>query len=81
MSKLKQHWPIILLVVVILGGLFYWYELRPSYIRKYCSEQAKIGSVIEKNTKTGEYDIKTGVLSNINETKYKDCIRIEGLEK
>lgn len=45
MNKLKQYWPIILLVVVILGGLFYWYEWRPSRIRTTCYWQSRVSDI------------------------------------
>lgn len=43
MQKLKQYWAIILLIVIILGGMFYWYSYRPEQIRKNCYRFANNG--------------------------------------
>ncbi|KKU47276.1 MAG: hypothetical protein UX68_C0041G0005 [Parcubacteria group bacterium GW2011_GWA2_46_9] len=37
MNKLKQYWTIILVVLIFSGGLFYWFQWRPSSIRRECS--------------------------------------------
>jgi len=70
MQKLKQYWAIILLVIIILGGAFYWYELRPIPIRKKCGEYAT--NAAEKNN----------VLSDNSDAVimfYKICIVLAGL--
>jgi len=36
MEKLKQYKYIILLILIILGFIFYWYSYRPYYITKLC---------------------------------------------
>jgi hypothetical protein len=37
MEKLKQYKYIIILVLVILGLAFYWFQLRPALTRKECA--------------------------------------------
>lgn len=37
---LRQYWPIFVIVILILGFSFYWYELRSTMIRKNCAEKA-----------------------------------------
>lgn len=37
---MKKTYSLILLVVLILGGAFYWYELRPTSIKKECFSKA-----------------------------------------
>ncbi len=41
MEKIKQYKYIILLVLVILGLSFYWFQLRPSKIRIDCWTKVK----------------------------------------
>ncbi len=57
----------ILVVFLVLGFLFYWYEYRPATIRKKCSE------------------FPAGYNANVkipaSDAKYKECLRINGLEK
>jgi len=36
MEKIKEYKGIIILILVVLGGAFYWYEWRPTQIRKIC---------------------------------------------
>ncbi|KKU81028.1 MAG: hypothetical protein UY07_C0027G0009 [Parcubacteria group bacterium GW2011_GWA1_47_8] len=36
MEKIKEYKGIIILILVVLGGAFYWYEWRPTQIRKDC---------------------------------------------
>jgi len=38
MEKIKQYKYIILIVLIILAGAFYWFQLRPTMIRKECSK-------------------------------------------
>lgn len=37
MEKLKQHKEVVIITAVILGFIFYWFQLRPTTIRKNCS--------------------------------------------
>jgi hypothetical protein len=37
MEKIKQYKEIILITLIILGGLFYWLELRPVIVKSNCS--------------------------------------------
>jgi hypothetical protein len=40
MNKLKQYWAIIIIIVVIVFGLFYWFQWRPSHIKIECYKTA-----------------------------------------
>ncbi len=40
MKKIKNNLFLLLLFIVILAGLFYWYEVRPSTIRSSCYKTA-----------------------------------------
>lgn len=39
MDNIKKHRNIILIILIILGFVFYWYEWRPIKIRKECAEK------------------------------------------
>lgn len=63
----KQYKIIIILTLIILGFTFYWYEWRPSQIRKECAEKALIFS--------SDYEVEhyTAV--------YNGCLHEKGLKK
>lgn len=42
MGKLKEYKYIILILLIILGFAFYWYEWRPTNIRKDCFNRSQI---------------------------------------
>lgn len=58
----------IMLVIFIFFG-FYWFQVRPSNIRKNCAESAIGTTVFEQYKKT------------VNDEKYKSCLKIHGIEK
>ena len=62
MSK-KQYIGIIILVVMILGFLFYWYEFRPTQIKKECYYRSQSGSRL---------------LGITPDERYKNCLREKG---
>lgn len=57
------------IVIVILGGFFYWFGWRPTQIRKEC-----YGSVI-----TNPFQSKPEIRSDFD-FQYKDCLRKHGPE-
>ena len=59
-----------ILTLIILSSLFYWFEWRPSQIRKECYENTKI-----KFNDSGRVQIQTV------DTYYEYCLRKNGLEK
>lgn len=71
-----------ILIVVILGASFYWFQFRPTQIRKNCwnrIENIKTGEI--KNSKFN----KEGVLAQFGvsdavDILYKDCLREKGLD-
>ncbi|OQX71073.1 hypothetical protein B6D52_02750 [Candidatus Parcubacteria bacterium 4484_255] len=84
MSK-KQYIGIIILTVMILGFLFYWYEFRPSQIKKWCfieaqEEAIKLlktkAEILEKYKEGAERDL---YLEDDFEYYYKNCLRKKGL--
>lgn len=69
MEKVKQYKYIILIVLVILGFAFYWYEWRPNRIYSYCNEQAK---------ESARQNIESDIYKNYDYA-YKTCLRSKGL--
>ncbi len=82
----KKYWSIILLAVIIVGGSFYWYEWRPSYVRKDCYSQSNKDAkdaMKKKAELSAEYKeaAEGGFYSkNDAEVYYKQCLRSHGLE-
>ena len=72
MSK-KQYIGIIIFVVMILGSLFYWYEFKPSSIKKECYENSIINAVEKADREDGMY------LGDDYDTYYKWCLQAKGL--
>ena len=67
---------IILLVVLVVAGLFYWYSLRPSFIKKDCynvaTEKAK-GKRKEAGATDGKFS------KDDYDAYYKFCLQKNGL--
>jgi len=84
MSK-KQHIGTIILVVMILGFIFYWYEYRPSQIKKKCSIEAQDHAIdLTKTRAEMREEYKEGAerglyLRDDYEQIYKKCLREKGL--
>ena len=75
MEKLKQYKHIILLALLILGFVFYWFQLRPTNIRKECYKD----TYIDATDKISELDKKYGIYDERNERDYEKCLRSKGL--
>lgn len=65
---------IIVLVIVILVSLFYWYEYRPSQVRKDCSTRTCMGT--NSRTCIVPYSLSGADKEQI----YKNCLREKGIE-
>ena len=69
-----------LLIGLILGGLFYWYEVRSSNIRKECLSEAMEQSVVVYPFSNEPNTAKRAELQEILEEKlYKGCLSEKGL--
>ena len=70
-EKIKKYWWIIF-ILIIIGGAFYWFQWRPSQIRKECFQEVlrDVG---------GNIDVigTSGVFQN----RYNACLAKNGLEK
>lgn len=73
MDKLKQYKYIILIVLVILGFIFYWYEYRPMKIKQQCSADAQFDQRATMETN----DLKRQEFINMY---YDDCLMRFGLK-
>lgn len=65
LAILKKPLVILIFAVLIAGGLFFWYEYRPSMIRARCSIEA------EKMANKNGY---------VYEIIYRHCLRSQGIE-
>jgi hypothetical protein len=68
MKKLRERWYIILLILSLVCGGFYWYEYRPSQIKKECSS-----SILEKIKNNAN------MTADKAEFSYKLCLAAKGL--
>jgi len=66
---------IITITLIILGGLFYWFQYRPSEIRKKCASVAQ-----EESKPSGGFDIITNTRLEKANKAYSDCLAKEGLK-
>ena len=67
--SIKNNFKVIAVLILIVGS-FYWFELRPSMIKKYCSSFAvNISLSADQST----YDQKT------YNGEYKRCTEMKGL--
>jgi len=84
---LLNQWKVILILLLIGSGLFYWYEWRPSQIRKECAKIATEVAIELMKTKAKisdrykQFAEKDLFLKDDMETYYKECLRRRGLEK
>ncbi|MFA5644471.1 MAG: hypothetical protein WC928_03030 [Patescibacteria group bacterium] len=71
MKKLKEYWIIMLIFLCLVGGWFYWFELRPTNIRIACGY------------KTAEWNNKSETFIEIEAVRmYLDlCLIKSGLNK
>jgi hypothetical protein len=68
----KQYIGIIILAIIILGFLFYWYDIRVSLIKSDCSSRALLDTADDENytpARKGE----------IYDFYYKKCLHDTGL--
>ena len=78
----KQHIYYLVAEIVVLGFIFYWLQLRPTYIRKECYRYVENKEYISKSP----YDsFVPGSIADryigFNEGEYEKCLLKHGLEK
>lgn len=69
MDKIKEYKYIILIILLILGFAFYWFELRPTQIRKECFESTRGNPLLEYEGK-----------EELQKSYYLDCLMGKGLK-
>lgn len=76
MEKIKEYKGIIILILVVLIGAFYWYEWRPSQARTYCSNKRDISvaEFIQKNSSVSVSDV-----SKYGDIVYSSCLNKKGV--
>jgi len=73
-EKIKKYWWIII-IVLFVGGIFYWYEWRPNQIRKMCQRKIE-----KQDRELLESAIKSKILKESGDI-YDFCLRKYGLGK
>jgi len=81
---MKKQYYLILLVILILGSAFYWYELRPNSIKKECYNKANEA----KNRLNSTYNglLQDGVnttepdLDKYLKDEYEKCLMENGIK-
>jgi hypothetical protein len=72
---------LIVILIVIGGGLFYWYEYRPAKIRRECSETVN-EAIKEAYKKDIKENIRVGGgIERVHEFIFKQCLREHGLKE
>ncbi len=71
MTKLRQYWLIIVIVLILLAGYFYWFQWRPNQITKQCNKEA-----VEKAKEPEAFNQAI----KIYDALYKSCLREKGLK-
>ncbi|MDO8664375.1 MAG: DUF805 domain-containing protein [Candidatus Liptonbacteria bacterium] len=74
---IKNNWLKLLLLILfiaVIGGSFYWYELRPSQAKKECYRKIYTNAL---NLSGFGQEIVNGQLRE-NEIRYKNCLKEEG---
>ena len=86
-SKIKMTmqnskiWIVVITVVLILSGIFYWFQLRPIQIRKECwsrVEKIKNGEIKSDKFNPNEFAARYGAQKAID-TLYNNCLIEKGL--
>ncbi|MFA5888763.1 MAG: hypothetical protein WCW47_00740 [Candidatus Paceibacterota bacterium] len=78
MKKIKQYKYIIVIALVVLGFIFYWFELRPIQIRNTCFNKHLSPRKLDLSFKEFLKE-KDNPLPPFGEDAYKNCLRESGL--
>ncbi|MFA6397369.1 MAG: hypothetical protein WDK96_00795 [Candidatus Paceibacterota bacterium] len=73
--KELNNWRFIILIIIILGGGFYWFQLRPAHIRKNCNNETFL-----YNFSHNQEFINSQAWLDNQERLFKDCLRYKGLK-
>lgn len=80
MEKLKQYKYIIFILLLVLGFVFYWFQLRPTQIRKECNRISFLESNIIDRSREDEFVPGSIAFKFASpDERYKICLRSKGL--
>jgi len=71
-SKQKKAYLILVALVFLIAGIFYWYEVRPARIKHYCSWVKKHSNAIPERSGVTEEELFNSGLIEDCEKKYPD---------
>jgi hypothetical protein len=74
----------VVVVLLVLVGLFSWYEIRPSYIRNKCLTDARENAVLDTNQPQyykNDLIERTKLQDQLIEKSYLNCVREYGLSQ
>lgn len=71
----------ILYASIALGILFYWFEYRPSEIRKTCAKEANRNAQFVARAMNRFYAEDGIIDSRVRDNEYKSCIQARGLQE
>ena len=75
MTKQNIIYLVIGILILLTASAFYWFQLRPTSIRK---ERYK-DTYIDATDKISELDKKYGIYDERNERDYEKCLKSKGL--
>jgi len=93
-EKIKKYW-LVIIIILIIGGVFYWFQIRPSMAYSVCHYKAesqaqklyedRIGDkyyVSEAEKEKDKDKIKQGYyLIDDYDYAYKQCLRTRGINR
>jgi len=69
-----------IVIFILLGSSFYWFQIRPSRIRSYCDWNVRWGP--DKITeKASSSNLSLDSYFDLYDFFYKSCLRSKGIEK
>ena len=77
---------VIIGVVIVLGFLFYWFQVRPSMIRSSCSNDVLMNqkyatTKLEKEQLGGDMNKINAVEREKSDFAYKECLHEKGISE
>jgi hypothetical protein len=72
-EKIKKYWWAII-IVLFIGGSFYWFQWRPSIIRKDCYDTAREEAIKKLDREDKKFN------GDDYDTYYKWCLEKNGLK-
>ena len=76
MEKIKEYKGILIIVLVVILGAFYWYEYRPTMIIKKCYDISNDGSSSLENL-ANKYI--PGINQTTKDTMFRNCLKKNGI--